>query len=156
MHRRTRAEVPFTAQQMFDLVADVESYPEFLPYCVALRVVSDDVDEAGVGALCADMIVAFQVFREKFRSRATLDRPSLRIDVDYVDGPFRQLCNIWRFENLVEGGSMIDFEIEFEFRSLLMQSTANAVFERAFAKMSDAFVARAYDVYPNGDALSAE
>ena len=143
--RRTQTIVPYSAEEMYDLVADVESYPEFLPHCVALRICADRVKE-GVGELEADMIVAYGAFRERFRSRAAFDRPRLRIDVDYVKGPFRRLVNHWRFRDLTEG-SEVDFTIDFELRSMVLQATAAAVFERAFARMSDAFVRRAADVY---------
>ena len=129
-----------------DLVADVEDYPSFLPHCVALRVVSNDVDD-GQGQCTTDMIVAYKVFREKFRSLVDLDKKNGRIDVSYVHGPFRHLTNAWQFTDLPEGGSRIDFNIDFEFHSVLLQATAMAVFERAFVKMSDAFVRRAYEMY---------
>ena len=144
--RRTTSDVPFTAAQMFDLVADVEKYPEFLPHCLALRVVSNKT-KGGEGELVADMIVAFKVFREKFRSKVTLDKPALFIDVDYADGPFRHLDTKWCFTDKTEGGSTIDFEIDFEFSNVLLQTTAQLIFDKAFAKMSDAFVERAYEVY---------
>ena len=151
--RHTKTRAPFTAAQMYDLVADVEKYPQFIPYCVGLRVVSAELNEMG-GALTADMLVAYKVFREKFRSRVELDRPQLKIDVEYIDGPFHHLTNHWAFIDLPSddqtgepAGCEIDFEIDFEFRNFMMQAAAGAVFERAFEKMSDAFVARAYDVY---------
>mgnify|MGYP001168833139 CR=1 FL=1 len=143
---QTKRRVPFTPGQMFDLVADVEKYPEFLPHCVALRVTS----RRPPGELEADMIVSYAAFRERFRSRVRLDRSALRIDVDYVEGPFRRLANHWRFHDLPKGsgdGSEIDFTIDFEFRSLLLQAAARGAFERIFARMSDAFVVRAHDVY---------
>jgi len=144
--RRTSTNVPFSAEQMFDLVADVEQYPEFIPYCIGLRLVSNNAEE-GVGAITADMLVAYNVFREKFRSRAQLDRLNGCIDVEYVRGPFRHLGNKWRFKNNPDGGSNVEFEIDFEFRSFLLQATAQTVFEKAFIKMTDAFVKRAHDVY---------
>ena len=150
--RRTTTDVPFTAEQMFDLVADVEKYPEFLPHCLALRVVSNKVKN-GEGLLVADMIVAYKVFREKFRSSVTLDKPDGLIDIDYADGPFRHLDTLWRFTDKPEGGSTIDFEIEFEFSSILLQTTAQLIFDKAFAKMSDAFVDRAFEVYPEPASL---
>ena len=140
--RHTQTEVPYTADQMYALVADVEKYPEFLPWCVGLRIV-----ERGAANITADMIVAYKVFRERFRSKVALDRESKRIDVAYVDGPFRNLENRWRFTDKPEGGSVIDFEIKFEFRNFLLQATAQAVFDKAFARMSEAFVKRADDVY---------
>lgn len=131
---------------MFALVADVERYPEFLPWCVALRVVTRHADGAHE-FLTADMVVAYRVFREQFRSLVRLDHEGRRIEVDYVDGPFRSLKNFWSFADDPGGGSIIDFSIEFEFRSFLLQATAQAVFEKAFLKMSDAFVERARAIH---------
>ncbi|WP_425408527.1 type II toxin-antitoxin system RatA family toxin [Hyphococcus sp.] len=144
--KRTQTEVPYSARQMFDLVADIERYPEFLPWCAALRVVQNDVAD-GEGTMTADMVVAYSVFRERFRSRVKLDRANGRIHASYVDGPFRNLENRWRFTDQPEGGSLVDFEITFEFRNFLLQATAQAVFDKAFARMSDAFVQRAGEVY---------
>jgi len=127
---------------MFALVADVERYPEFIPWCVALRIV-----ERGNETLLADMVVAYRVFRERFRSRVMLDREAGSITAHYVDGPFRTLRNEWRFQDRPEGGSTIDFLIDFEFRNFVLQATAQTVFDKAFLKMSDAFVARANTVY---------
>ncbi len=143
--RRTKTIVPYSAEEMFDLVADIEKYPEFIPYCVALRVLDESVAD-GQGSITAEMIVAYRAFRERFKSRVALDRARMTIRADYVEGPFRKLHNIWRFTD-VEDGSEIDFTIEFEFRSFLMQGLAAAVFEKVFARMSDAFVKRAHEVY---------
>lgn len=145
--RRTRTKVPYTADQMYDLVADVRRYPEFLPHCAAIRIVRSNVDESG-GELVSDMIVAYSAFRETFRTHVTLDRASHRIETRYLDGPFRHLYNLWLFTDLPEGGSEVDFTIDFEFRNFLLQATAAAVFERAFVKMSEAFVERAQAIYP--------
>ena len=144
--RRTTTDVPFSAHQMYDLVADVERYPDFLPWCIALRVVNRDIED-GVGALNADMIVAYKVFREKFRSKVTLDPASHSIDAHYTEGPFSALRTRWRFADYTEGGSNIDFFIEFRFRSMFLHTTATMVFEKAFARMTDAFVARAFELY---------
>lgn len=144
--KHTTTIVPHTAREMFDLVADVEKYPEFIPWCVALRIIKSDVAE-GRGTLSADMVVAYKVFREKFRSKVSLDRENGAIDVEYQDGPFRSLQNRWRFIDRPEGGSVIDFHIDFEFRNFLLQATAHAVFDKAFARMSEAFVKRADEVY---------
>lgn len=131
---------------MFALVCDVERYPEFLPWCVALRI-ADRKLEGEIELLTCDMVVAYKVFREKFRSHVRLDRAGRRIDVDYIDGPFRSLKNDWAFSASRQGGSIVDFSIAFEFRSLVLQATAQAVFEKAFLKMSEAFVERARAVY---------
>ncbi len=144
--RTTSADVPYSAAQMYDLVADVERYPEFLPWCIALRVLNRDLSEAG-GKLRAEMIVSYKVFRERFKSGVALNAADKMIDVIYIDGPFRRLHNQWRFEDKPDGGSTIHFFIAFEFRNILLQSTARVVFEKAFARMSEAFVARADDLY---------
>ncbi|NOX84154.1 MAG: type II toxin-antitoxin system RatA family toxin [Alphaproteobacteria bacterium] len=144
--RTTSSDVPYSAAQMFDLVADVEKYPEFLPWCIALRILDRDISEAG-GKLRAEMIVSYKVFRERFKSDVSLDAVNKEIDVYYLDGPFRRLHNQWRFEDKADGGSTIHFFIAFEFRNILLQSTARVVFEKAFARMSEAFVDRADDLY---------
>jgi coenzyme Q-binding protein COQ10 len=144
--RTTSADVPYSAAQMFDLVADVEKYPEFLPWCIALRVLDRNISEAG-GKLRAEMIVSYKVFRERFKSDVSLDAVNKEIDVYYLDGPFRRLHNQWRFEDKADGGSTIHFFIAFEFRNIVLQSTARVVFEKAFARMSEAFVDRADDLY---------
>lgn len=144
--KRTTTHVPYAAGQMFDLVADVEKYPEFLPWCVALRVLQNSAVD-GQGGLKAEMIVAYKVFRERFRSKVLLDRAAGTIDAEYMNGPFRSLQNHWRFTDKPEGGSVIDFEIAFEFKNFVLQATAHTVFEKAFARMSEAFVKRADEVY---------
>lgn len=146
--RHTTLEVPYSAEQMFALVADVERYPDFLPWCVALRVV-ERRQEGEYGSITADMVVAYKVFREQFRSRVRLDRPHMRIEVEYVDGPFRTLKTLWSFRDFPGSGSIVDFKIEFEFRNLILQATARAVFEKAFSRMAEAFTDRARIVYGN-------
>ena len=144
--RHSRTEVPYSAIEMFDLVADVERYPEFIPYCIGLRVINDNAKD-GEGDLTADMLVAYKMFREKFRSHVTLNRSDGVIDVEYVDGPFKYLKNKWRFESREDGGSVINFDIDFEFKNIILQTAAKNVFERAFLKMSEAFVERAEIIY---------
>lgn len=133
---------------MFNLVADVEKYPEFLPWCLALRIL-DRKEQGQSETLLAEMVVAYKVFREKFKSEVTLDRDAKIIHARYIDGPFAQLHTRWQFGDTADGGSIVHFFIEFEFRNLLLQTTARAVFERAFAKMSEAFIARADKLYAN-------
>lgn len=144
-HRQTATSVPYHPTQMFDLVADVERYPEFLPWCPALRIVEDKT-ENGAGELITDMIVAYKVFREKFRSRVALDPQTREINVDFVRGPFRRLYNYWRFEES-PGGAIVHFEIDFELRSIFLQSAAAGFFEAKFTRMSDAFIQRADEIY---------
>lgn len=151
--RATTTEVPYAAAQMFALVADIDRYPEFLPWCVALRTVERRLDDP-FEYLTADMVVSYKVFRERFRSLVRLDPVGGRIDVDYVDGPFRTLRNSWAFADRVGGGSIVKFSISFEFRNFIMQKTAQAVFDKAFLKMSEAFVDRAHAVY--GTTLRAQ
>jgi coenzyme Q-binding protein COQ10 len=147
--RRITKDVSYSARQMFDLVADVERYPEFLPWCAALRVLERDIQE-GEGKLVADMVVVYGVFRETFRSEVLLDSKAKRIDVYYLKGPFKHLHTNWRFEDAPAGGSTVRFDIEFEFRNVVLQAAARAVIEKLFVTMSDAFVARAHEVYGGG------
>ncbi len=141
-----RKYVPYTPEQMFGLVADVEKYPQFIPWCTALRVRSNGVED-GQGRLVADMAVKFKVFREKFRSQVDLDQSAKRIDVAYIDGPFRYLENIWRFEPTEDGGCVIDFHIAFEFRNRMLQMAISQVFDAAVEKLVAAFVGRADALY---------
>jgi len=137
--RETRA-MPYTAEQMFDLVADVDRYSEFLPWVIATRVRSDSETE-----MVADMLVGFKAFKEKFTSRVTKQRPD-EIRVTYVDGPLRDLDNVWRFRN-VAGGCEIDFAVDFAFRNPLFEKIAGQYFDRAFRKMVSAFEERAAALY---------
>lgn len=143
--RRTRTIVPYSAEEMFDLVADVRRYPEFIPHCVALRVLESDVDD-GQGSMIAEMVVAYAAFREKFKSRVLLDKRQRRVEADYVEGPFKQLYTLWRFADM-EDGCEVDFIIDFEFKNAILQTAASVMFERAFGRMADAFVSRAHQIY---------
>ena len=132
--------LPHTPEQLFDLVADIESYPEFLPWCTASRIREREGD-----MLRADLVIGFKVFRERFTSTVILDRPE-RIDVRYDNGPFRYLNNHWVFIP-AEEGCVIDFYVDFEFRSRLLQSLIGAVFNEAVRRMVTAFEARAGVLY---------
>lgn len=138
--RETR-QLPYSAEQMFDLVADVARYPEFLPWVIATRVRSDSETE-----MVADMVVGFKSLREKFTSKVVKQRPQM-IDVHYVDGPLRDLDNTWLFRELAGGGCEVDFSVEFSFRSRMFESLAGQYFDRAFHKMVAAFETRAAEVY---------
>lgn len=138
-HHETRF-LPQTADQLFELVSDVADYPNFLPWCVALRVTSHEND-----VIRADMVVGFKMIREKFTSRVTL-MPKERIDVEYLDGPFRYLENRWLFIEK-EGGCEIDFFIDFEFRSRLLQKIMEPLFHEAVRRMVRAFEKRAAERY---------
>lgn len=137
--------VPFTPEEMFDLVADVEDYPRFIPWIEALRVRDSDIVH-GTGQLTADMVVKYKMFRESFRSEVTLDRPTGTIDVSYVRGPLKTLNNHWRFRPH-ETGCLIDFSIDFEFRNILMQTLANQLIDKAFMRLSGAFIEEAHQRY---------
>lgn len=152
---RNKRRVPYTPAQMFDLVADVEQYPAFLPLCEALRVRRRAASGEGVETLIADMTVGYKAIRETFTSRATLDRPRLRILVEYVDGPFRHLENRWAFHQLDDVGCEVDFFISYEFKSMALGLVMGAVFERAFHKFAEAFEERARTVYGRGGGMAA-
>jgi len=143
---RTVRPVPHSPSQMFDLVADVERYPEFVPLCESLRVRRRSQSGEGIESLVADMSVGYKAIRESFTSRVTLDRARLRIDVEYVDGPFRYLENRWVFRS-TSGGSEIDFHINYEFRNFALGLLMGAMFDRAFRKFTTAFEERARDIY---------
>ena len=127
-------------EQMFDLVADVQRYPEFLPWCVGARVLSRDEQ-----VLVADLTIGFKMFRETFRSRVGLDRPG-HIHVTYETGPFRYLNNHWRFKPVPQGVE-VDFFVDFEFRSRILQMAIGVVFNEAVRLMVRAFERRAMMLY---------
>lgn len=133
--------LPYSAEQMFDLVADVGRYGEFLPWVVATRIRSDSETE-----MVADMLVGFKALREKFTSKVLKRRPH-EIEVIYLDGPLKDLDNTWRFEDLAAGGCEIHFCVEFAFRNRVFEALAGQYFDRAFRKMVGAFEARADALY---------
>jgi coenzyme Q-binding protein COQ10 len=133
---------------MFDLVADVERYPEFVPLCQSLRVKRRATDPSGVEVMIADMAVGYRAIRESFTSRVTLDRAKMKILVEYVDGPFSHLENVWTFKDEPEAGaSRVEFFIDYEFRSRMLGALMGSMFDVAFRKFADAFEARANKVY---------
>ncbi len=138
-HAETRA-LPYTPEQMFDLVADIGRYPEFLPWVQAMR-----IREASPTMLAADMVVGFKSVRERFTSRVALDRPR-SIHVDYIDGPLKFLKNDWVFR-AVPGGCEIDFSVDFEFRSRMFERLAGMFFGEALKRMVGAFETRAAKIY---------
>jgi coenzyme Q-binding protein COQ10 len=143
----TRRRVRHAASDMFDLVADVKRYPEFVPLCQSLRVRRHVESGDGITVLTADMTVAYKMIQETFTSRVTLDRPHLKITVEYLDGPFSQLENRWNFRPLGERASEISFYIAYEFRSRMLGLLMGTMFETAFAKFAEAFERRADVVY---------
>jgi coenzyme Q-binding protein COQ10 len=132
---------------MFDLVADVEKYPLFVPLCQSLRVKSRTDKAEGVSVIVAAMTVAYKVIHQTFTSRVTLDRPGLTIIVEYLDGPFSRLQNRWTFHQAGEGSCTVEFHIDYEFKSRTLAMLMGAMFDTAFRKFSAAFEKRADEVY---------
>jgi len=139
--------LPYTQGQLFDMVADVERYPEFLPWCVAARIRRREGE-----VFFADLVIGFKMVRERFTSRVTLTR-SNRVDVTYTDGPFHYLNNHWVFNPQPDGSTEIDFYVDFEFRSKLLQTLIGTLFNEAVRLMVAAFERRARYLYgPDGRA----
>ncbi len=132
--------LPYTPEQLYDLVADIEKYPEFLPWCQNARILSKSETE-----IVADLSVGYKFFQETFRSRVHLT-PKTRIDVEYIKGPFHHLKNHWTFKEGPDQETTIDFFIDFQFKNSFFQRATQAVFETAFDKMLDAFEKRAKEV----------
>lgn len=126
---------------MFDLVADVERYPDFLPWCAATRIKSRDGDKFE-----ADLLASFGAFRERFTSRVNLDRATKTITIEYLDGPFEHLTNRWHFVPKEEG-SIVEFDIDFAFKSKMLQAMISGIFTRAVEKMTASFIERAHKLY---------
>ena len=140
-HEETR-RLPYSADEMYALVADVESYPEFLPWCAAARIRSRR--EAPQGEVIeADLVISFKVFREKFGSRVRLYPAEKRIDTEYLDGPFRAMNSKWSFRDLPDGGCEVHFFVDFEFRNRVLQSVVGVVFNEAMQRIVRAFERRA-------------
>lgn len=147
-HIAEQRRLPWSPEQMFDLVADVRRYAEFLPWVVATRVKSDSEHE-----MIADMLVGFNALKEKFTSRVIKHRPD-EIRVEYLDGPLRKLENVWRFSPDGQGGCLVDFCVDFTFRSAIFERLAGQYMDRAFRKMVAAFESRAEALYGTQPAIS--
>jgi coenzyme Q-binding protein COQ10 len=139
-HSETK-HLPYTPEQLFDLVADVARYDEFLPWVSAVRIRSDNEKE-----MVADLIVGFNAFKERFTSRVMKERPT-RICVDYVEGPLKYLHNEWKFDRAADGGTNLGFAVDFAFKSRLFETLAGAMFDRALRRMTNAFEQRAAALY---------
>jgi coenzyme Q-binding protein COQ10 len=144
---RTTRRVRHTASEMFDLVADVERYPEFVPLCRSLSVRNRTDNPDGTVTLVADMTVAYKVMRETFTSRVTLDRANLKIRAEYLDGPFSELDNRWTFTPAAERECDVEFYIAYEFKSRVLGLVMGAMFDAAFRRFTAAFERRADVVY---------
>jgi coenzyme Q-binding protein COQ10 len=145
-HFTTTRPIRHSATDMFDLVADVESYPRFLPLCESLVVRSRRKD-GDREILIATMTIAYKLIRESFTTKVVLDREALVIRAEYLDGPFSHLENVWRFDPCGRGNSLVYFNIDYEFRSKTLSLLMGSVFDRAFRKFAEAFEARADEVY---------
>ena len=142
-----KRRVQHTADQMFDLVADVERYPEFVPLCERLKVRSRTAKDDGTEIIVADMTVSFKLVRERFTSRVTLDRANLKILVEYLQGPFSRLENRWTFEPNGETACTVGFFIAYEFKSRMLAMLMGAMFDAAFQRFAAAFERRADEIY---------
>lgn len=144
-HSETR-RLPHSARQMYDLVADVARYPDFLPWTAAARIKSREPVEGGE-IMEADLVISFKVFRERFGSRVTLLPDQQQILTEYIDGPFRHLKSVWRFRDLPEGGCEVAFEVDFEFRNAILAGVIGLVFNEAMQRVVRAFEKRAAKLY---------
>ena len=138
--------LPYTAAEMYDLVADVARYPEFLPWNSAARIRSRQPIDGGE-VMEADLVISFKLFRERFGSRVTLLPGQGRIDTEYLDGPIRHLKSTWLFRDQPEGGCEVEFSVDFEFRNALLAGIIGLVFNEAMTRVVRAFEARAKALY---------
>lgn len=145
-HHEIKA-LPYSAQQMYDLVADVGSYPKFLPWNSAARIRSRTPIAGGGEVMEADLVISFKVFRERFASRVTLWPEAKKIDTEYLDGPFRYMKSTWAFRDLPQGGSEVEFFVDFEFRNAILQGIIGLVFNDAMQRVVRAFERRAAALY---------
>ena len=145
-HSETR-HLPYTAHQMYDLVADVARYPEFLPWTSAARIRSVTPEPDGSEVMEADLVISFKVFRERFASRVVLWPEVMKIDTEYLDGPFKFMRSNWAFADRDGGGSNVSFFVDFEFKNAILQALIGVVFDEAMRRVVRAFEARAAALY---------
>lgn len=143
-HSETKP-LPYSAQQMYDLVADVGKYPEFLPWCAAARIRSRE-DRGDHEVMEADLVISFKVFRERFGSRVTLWPQDMRIETEYLDGPFRYMKSDWSFKD-TDAGCDVSFFVDFEFKNAVLQGIIGVVFNEAMQRIVRAFESRAAQLY---------
>jgi coenzyme Q-binding protein COQ10 len=149
LHRETRI-LPYTAERMYEIVADIERYPDFLPWCEELEVLERE-SEGKLKYINAEMTIGYGGFHESYVSRVQLDRPALMIEARHVKGPFKRLDTRWRFVPL-DNGSEIHFLIVFAFKSTLLSGVANVAFGYVASRMAESFIARAKALYGDGSA----
>ncbi|MEL7012809.1 MAG: type II toxin-antitoxin system RatA family toxin [Pseudomonadota bacterium] len=142
-----KRHLPYSSRQMFDLVADVESYPEFLPWTAAARIRSVEARDNGSTEMLADLVVSFKVFRERFGSRVLIWEEARTIETEYLDGPFKHLRSNWRFQDVHTGGCEVSFDVDFSFKNRLLQGTAELFFYEAMRRIVRAFEARAHHLH---------
>ena len=142
-----KRQVAHASREMFDLVADVERYPEFVPLCRKLQVLKRSTGADGTETIVADMTVAYKLVRETFTSRITLDRPKLQILVEYLEGPFSHMENRWSFRPVDDANCEVEFFISYEFRSRMLAMLMGAMFDLAFRRFAAAFERRADEIY---------
>jgi coenzyme Q-binding protein COQ10 len=147
---RARRRVRHAAGDMFDLVADMDSYPQFVPLCTDMKVRGRSSPGEGIDVAIARMTVSYKVFHEHFTTRVTMNRAELWISVDYLDGPLKVLSNRWTFKPVDQDSCDVEFFIDYEFKSRILSGLMGAVFEAAFRKFATAFEARADVVYGTG------
>ncbi|WP_022707605.1 MULTISPECIES: type II toxin-antitoxin system RatA family toxin [Paracoccus] len=150
-HTEDSRNLPYTAQQMFDLVADIESYPQFLPWNSAARIRSRHERPDGATEIAADLVISFKVFRERFGSRVVLwprnQDGMLKIDTEYLDGPFKYMRSGWTFVDRPDGGCHVEFFVDFEFKNMILQRLIGVVFTEAMSRIVRAFEDRAKKLY---------
>jgi len=143
----TKRRVRHSASEMFDLVADVERYPEFVPLCQSLKVHKRSAENGGTEVIVADMTIAYKLIRETFSSRVTLDRKAMTILVEYLEGPFRRMNNRWSFHPADDDSCDVEFFLSYEFKSRALSLLMGSVFDAAFRRFAAAFERRADQVY---------
>ena len=144
---RTKRRVRHAASNMFDLVADMEKYPQFVPLCHAMRIRRRTTTAEGIETVVAEMTVSYKVVRETFTSRVTLDRPNLQVLVEYLNGPFSRMENRWDFHPVGDHLCDVEFFISYEFKSRVFAMLMGAMFDTAYRRFSQAFERRADQVY---------
>jgi len=149
-----KRSLPYSAEQMYGLVADVASYPDFLPWCAAARIRSR-TDAGETEVMEADLVISFKVFRERFGSRVILYKDGSRIDTEYLDGPFKYLKSRWLFMPRPDGGCEVDFFVDFEFRNRVLQGVIGMVFNEAMQRIVRAFEDRAAQLYGESAVVQA-
>jgi coenzyme Q-binding protein COQ10 len=150
----SKRRVQHSAPRMFDLVADIERYPEFVPLCRSLKIRQRTPKTDGTEVVIADMTVSFKLVREGFTSRVTLDRPNLKILVEYLQGPFSNLENRWSFEPKSDGACDVGFYLAYEFKSRMLAMLMGTMFDTAFQRFAAAFEKRADAIYGKAGAVS--